>query len=255
MRTRFAALVAVLLCCCLWSACGSEPCSGESCALDGAGAGADEDIGQVEEALCTRTQCNGYTACLLTDVNNCGACGHHCAPTGDTCSSGVCKCGSGNVCSNGSTCYGGNCYVDCNYQHDCPSGYTCVGDTATNDRIPSSVVSATHGWCRYHAQYPLFGGCSTDADCNPLDPVGVIAGWGAGANDNHFICVNTICYPSATDPHHCGYNDTDICAAGYNCTTCMTYNGVTQGCGGPSCSAGACPHAKSLPGYWRDCNP
>src|SRR5262249_47417472 len=95
----------------------------------------------------TQTQCPGGCSEIISDPNNCGACGNPC-PANKVCSLGACKdscdsglddcnracvpfatsdlnCGAcGNRCSGTSHCSGGNCV--------CPMAQTLCGDTCVD---------------------------------------------------------------------------------------------------------------------------
>ena len=74
--------------------------------------------------------CGGRWIDVLGDPNNCGACDHQCAPRGDLCVAGACRCGAGEACpgvsdtSLGSICCGGDGGASCQVQTDTNCG-TC----------------------------------------------------------------------------------------------------------------------------------
>lgn len=238
---RIAIVLSMFVSVLAWSACGA-PDSEESVESD--------RIGEVEQAVgvgqacglaATKPKCDQMLTCC-DYVNGWGTCFDtmsdetHCALPG--------ACGV--VCPAGQACGGGVCGPPCTYHRDCASGLICVGGFLGTDQVGYSVGGM--GSCQAKT-------CTTTPDCDPAyEPTGVIAGWGAITPDNDLKCFSGHCYASASDPHHCGPNNNDICAVGPGkCgagATCMTNNNNPVGCEG---TCGACPHAKSVPGYWRTC--
>ncbi len=227
-----------------------------------------------------QTECSGACFNEQTDPNHCGSCSNVCTG-GKTCQAGACACPSGQTdcsgtcrdlqtdeahcgscttgCAAGEHCRAigaGTCKKDCTYQQDCPSGQICLHNVnpATADQALFTTNAGDPGYCETVS-------CTTNSDCQAnatygdLDPAGYIAGWGNvnDLDDNGMRCFNNVCIASASDPLHCGGNDTNICpGGGYNCATCLTYAGAAHGCDG-ACAPCSNYHSKSTPGYWRDC--
>src|SRR5262249_2477989 len=102
-------------------------CATQQCQLVG---------GNARRGNCGMNPSNGCEKALLSDVNNCGACGMKCAQ-GQSCCSGKCldvsadplNCGAcANVCGNGFKCLLGSCcassFLNC--------GYGCVNPNTDN---------------------------------------------------------------------------------------------------------------------------
>jgi hypothetical protein len=177
------------------------------------------------------TLCGDTCTSVLTDGNNCGACGDVC-PAGDVCTAGTCvlappKCtppqaycgtgttctdlgsdpnncgGCGEVCAAGDTCQNGICIP--------PGGQTC-----------QSPSVSCHGICTLTTTDPMnCGGCGnvcpTGDQCS-YSTCSALPSCGAGQTLCGDSCTNTL-----TDPANCGKcglpcSGAQVCANG-SCTT------------------------------------
>ncbi len=167
--------------------------------------------------------CSGTCKHLTDDEDNCGGCGIECDP--------------------GVDCIDSKCHQPCTYQQDCPSGKICTGTFAGNDAV-------TDGQCDVV-------GCTQDSDCAAYEPTGGISGWSMGTtDDNKMRCTpGGFCVAASSDPLFCGTGFGNVCGGGAPYETCMGYSSSIAGCGGAGHSAcSVAPgHAKTTPGYWRDC--
>jgi hypothetical protein len=210
---------------------------------------------------------------VLTDENNCGACGNFCATT-ETCQAGVClstcdgatpdRCGAApGVCTNVQTDEN-NCGV-CGTQ--CGTGQACLGGVCTTTCPPAGGPAAnvdlcgmTPGFCTdTDTDETNCGACGTTCAADRQCTGGACQCFGAKPNECSGACTNT-----QSDVNNCGVCG-NACEAGMLCmsgacvanctggtTNCdnscddeQTDEGNCGACGttcpiGATCNAGAC---------------
>ncbi len=159
--------------------------------------------------------CGGLCKDTASDPNNCGVCGHACAP-GTACVSGVCAACTPNTCSGlgftcGSASDGCGGTLNCG---SCPSGQTCAG---------GACLSCTPSTC---AGLGLSCGSASDG-CGGMLSCGACPGGQACVSN---VCVT--CAPNTCSSHgfNCG-TIPDGCGGTINCGTCA---------GGQICSGNVC---------------
>ncbi len=229
-------------CVCNASSCPSGCCNGNVCTSPSPGAcgtGGAACVACSGGSACANGSCQGCSqtcasgcctgnTCNAPSMGTCGTGGAACAAcdpgASNSCTGGVCACGSGSACPSGQACVGGVCV--CNAA-SCPNG-CCNGDVCTS---PSSSACGTggavcvactggdacvNGACGGCSQTCLSGCCSGNA-CN--SPSTETCGTGGAA------CV--ACDPKASDSCTSG---TCTCGSGAAC-------GQGQACVGGTCAA------------------
>jgi hypothetical protein len=244
-----------------------ESCSGGKCQCNGGAACGDNGLccamtgcSTTGSCACGSTSCASPNTCcspsagtcvnLMSDNNNCGACGKVC-PNGLLCDKGACKC-NGQICSQGDTC----CPTGCaNLNSSTTSCGSCGHGCATNELCSS-------GTCQCGSSQCTSGQSCCGDTCKSLDSDQMNCGaCGHGCNaseqcvSGHCICPGTnparactgseTCCPSAangtsggcfdlsSDHNHCG-QCSRACASTEMCTSgnCM------QSACNPSCTNG-----------------
>lgn len=132
-----------------------------------------------QETACL--SCQRCDADLMNDPQNCGSCGHRCAP-GLACCGGDCKdtsvddqnCGAcGNVCPAGTRCIGGACVARCE-RGQTPCGTTCcdAGEVCGADGVCRRPQRCEPGYedcngecCR--SGFCIDGRCASNCDGTP----------------------------------------------------------------------------------------
>lgn len=118
---------------------------------------------------------------LLSDFNNCGACGVRCNADGnnaDSCLNGFCRCGDGPACGEGADCIAGRClmadrFTECMTADDCPNDsgdQECLSDGIRPEGFCIDV-------CEFDDACPSGFACAEGActrqDCTPEDCDGI----------------------------------------------------------------------------------
>jgi hypothetical protein len=167
--------------------CCSGVCAAGSCA---GGAVADGGACDEDGDCLNRHCCAGVCRTLDTDPGNCGACGAVCR-IGESCTAGVCTCGSNPRCPIDQQCVSGACTVGCDAvtcAAACGEGAQCFAGPERHYCYPSS------------GGYDCGQPCNRDAECSR----GYACAGTLGSSDLHVLC---------------GSNATGFCAYGLNpCT-------------------------------------
>ncbi len=172
--------------------------------------------------------CSQLCSSTASDAENCGVCGHACAPGGDSCQGGNCLCGGGSGCQLPQTCCTllgcvdlqsdafncGACGLACNPGESCLAGRCACNGAA---------ACGSGGLCCQGS------GCSSNGSC----PCGA-----AACNSPNTCCNDTSCVDLKGDNGNCG-SCGNACATGLNCQNgACTCNGQICSTGDTCCSTG-----------------
>ena len=163
---------------------------------------------------------NGCEAILLTDPNNCGACGHSCGPNA-ACSGGSCF-SLGPTCTDGIKngnetavdCGGGTCPA-------CPVGLSCQtnGDCVSNACNTLTLTCASNQCADNHKD-----GAETDVDCGGGTCAACATGKKCAINSdcasNACDAISLTCVANQCMDHRQDGQETDVDCGGTFCGAC-----------------------------------
>jgi len=214
------------------------------------------DAGTSIDLLLADVRCGGVTcagdqaccagACVDTqgDAASCGGCGLGCAPLGDGCSGGICRCQGGSACAEGTACCPGLGCADV-----LSDPFNCGG--CNNPCAPGETCEA--GQCRCGATSCADGELCCPGDPTPSCATSCTCGT-ATCDATTPLCCGDFCAQPVDDDLNCGACGT-TCLPG---TSCKLGNCLCQGLvkceGADACCANGCANLSNTPEHCGACD-